>query len=98
MTTQMWVGECVVCQGTGDDGFHGYYGIPAWLSCQCDGGGVILRLHCLTKKNRRKKRGRFSSAVPHLGVQYRIHLPGDPVPLLEESLGVHLHTEAPHQC
>lgn len=94
-----------MCWGTGGGGFHGYCGIPAWLSCQCDGGGVILRsycLHCLMKRKtrmkRRKKRRTFSSAVHCPGAPCRIHLPGDPVHLLEESLGVHLHTGAPLQC
>lgn len=102
MTTHVGVGECAVCRGTGGGGFHGYYGIPA---CQCDGGGVILRphcLHCLTKKKMRmkrmKKRRRFSSVVHCPGAQCQNHLPGDPVPLLEESSGAHLHTGAPLQC
>lgn len=98
--------ECAVCRGTGGGGgFHGYCGIPAWLSCQCDGGGVSLRphfLHCLTKRKmkrkRRKKRRRFSSAVHCPEAPYR-SLPHDvPVRLLEESLGVHLHTGEPLQC
>lgn len=105
MTTCAWAGECAVCRGTGGGGFHGYCGIPAWLSCRCDGGGVIPRPRCLryltkrkTMTKRRRTRRRFSSADHCPGAPCRIHLPGDPVRLLEEFSAVHLHTGAPLQC
>lgn len=105
MTTYLWAGECAVCRATGGGGFHGYCGIPAWLNCQCDGGGVILQPCCLryltkrkTRMKRRRKRRKFSSAVHCPGVPCRTRLPGDPVRLLEESSEVRLHTGAPLQC
>lgn len=43
--THAKVGDCAVCRGTDDGGFHGYCDIPAWLDF--DGARVILRLCCL---------------------------------------------------
>lgn len=101
--TCVWVCECAVCQGTGGGGFHGYYGIPAWLSCQCDGGGVIHQLRCLrcwmrkTRKKKKRRRKIFSFAFHYPGALCLTRLE-DPVHLPEESLVVHLHTGAHLLC
>lgn len=93
--TRAKTGGCAACWETDGGGFRG---IPAWLGC--GGVGVILRSCCLqyllAKHNRRmKKRIKLFSIVD--GAQCQIHLPGGPALLLEESLGDHQHTGAPHQ-
>lgn len=65
MTTHAKVGDCAVCWGTDDGGFHGYCDIPAWLGF--GGASVILRLCCLqyllTKHEDEEKEGEKESPL-----------------------------------